>query len=670
MKSVALFTIALIMSLGCDDEVTPDPVADAALGGVPADAMTPVDASPDSSLDDAAPAPDAAPPVDLYPNLPGGNPLNPSVALYPFPSDFLLADDAETATGRRLRIPAEALPEVIPAGFFDVHDGFTRTPSILATLPGGIDVATLPSPTDHAESVADDATVWLIHAETGARVGALVELDARAPNPVDQALIIRPLATLAPDTDYVVILRRGLTTPAGLPHVANPAFVALRDGVPTDVPEIERQRGSFERVNRVIEDAGLNPDEVILAWSFHTRSEVQVVSPLLRMQQIAQTAPVDVYEITQDEIQGENRQLTGTFEAPNFVDEAGRLAFDEDGVVVQQGTRTVPFRMTIPLSIESPRPVILYGHGFLGQRNQATRGSFNALCRAGQYSAVAVNFGFHEEVFRPLLTALASDITQLYKVVNETLQTFPNSTLLVRLTREVLARELTREIDGEEVALIDPERVHYLGISNGGTFGFVMAATSPQLTRAVMVVGGGGLTHFLQRAVQWNEYGAVVDGLFPDLRIQQGVFALIQQTLDPVDSMNYMGRLVHDRFPGLQPLKAQVHMAIHDSQVNNLVTEWAMRSGGIPMVVPSPKVVWELETVEAPNPEGASDDVLGAMFVYDEMVTANPVTNVPPAEDNRTHSTIREIGAYQTHVRTFLDEGRFVQVCDGPCDPE
>ncbi len=670
MKTLVLIAFSLTVVVACEDDPITAAPADAAVDSAPADTGPSVDQGVDMSPPDAGEELDAAPPVDLYPNLPGGNPLNPSVAAYPFPSDFYLVDDPNTLTGRRIQVPPAALPDSLPAGFFDVYDGFTRTPSILATLPGGIDVATLPSPTDHAESVADDATVWLINAVTHDRVGALVEMDARTANPEDQALIIRPLVALDPDTPYVVILKTGITTPAGVLHEANPAFAALRDGIPTEVPAIERQRGHFERVNAVIAEAGLAPEDVILAWSFHTRSEAQVVAPLLRMQAIAEMAPLDVYEITQDEIQGENRQLAGTFEAPNFVDENGRLAFDEEGVVVQQGTRTVPFMMTIPLSIESPRPVILYGHGFLGQRNQATRGSFNALCRDGRYSAVAVNFGFHEEVFSPLLTALTSDATQFYTVVNETLQTFPNTTLLARLTREVLAGELTREVDGVDVPVIDPQKIHYLGISNGGTFGFVMAATSPQLERAVLVVGGGGLTHFLQRAVQWQQYGVLVDGIFPDLRVQQVVFGLLQHALDPVDSMNYVSRLVHDRFPGMRPLKAQVHMAVNDSQVNNLVTEWAMRTARIPVVVPSAKDIWGLDTVAAPAPDGAPDEVLGAMFVYDEMVTANPITNIPPEEDNRTHSTIRDIEAYQVHVKTFLDEGRFVQVCDGPCDPE
>jgi pimeloyl-ACP methyl ester carboxylesterase len=155
--------------------------------------------------------------------------------------------------------------------------------------------------------------------------------------------------------------------------------------------------------------------------------------------------------------------------------------------------------------------------------------------------------------------------------------------------------------------VLDAENVHYMGISNGGTFGYVMAATSPQLERSVMVVGGGGLIHFLQRATQWNMFGPLLRLVIRDPIDQQLAFSMIQQVLDPVDSMNYIRHLVTDRYPGMRPMRAQMHMAIGDSQVNNLVTEWAMRSAQIPVVVPSPKDIWGLPTVtpacpRAPRP--------------------------------------------------------------------
>lgn len=609
--------------------------------------------------------------IEDYQNLPFGNPLVPEVAALPYPSDFYLEDDASTPTGRRLALPAEVMPRGVDPALFD-QDGFTIIPAIMAYLPGGTDVASLPSPTDHAQSITDDSSVMLVREDTWERVGILAELDQTTTDTSRQAILIRPLRALEYDTGYVVILRDSLRRLDGTPHEPSEVYAALRDRARTGIEEIDRQRDDFELVRAAIDGTGLDQDEVVLAWSFHTRSEAAVTHPLVSMQLAANVAPIGAYAITSDVVDGTNRQIEGTMDVPNFVDPVTKnVVLDAQGDAMQFGVREVPFVLTIPDSIDEARPVIVYGHGFLGTRAQATRGSFNDLCRDYRMSAAGVEFGFHENVVPIVSRAFGGDWIAMNEVVAEVQQSFVNSTFLARLMRERLATELTRDpMDGGDPhALLDDQNVHYMGISNGGTFGYVMAATSPQLEKAVMVVGGGGLVHFLTRATQWNGFGALLRLVIRDPIEQQLVISMIQQVLDPVDAMNYMHHLVEDRFEGMRPLRASMHMAVNDSQVSNLVTEWAMRTAQIPMIVPSPRAVWDLPTIAAPEPQGAPADVRAAMHVYDEHVTPSPVTNVPPAEDNGTHNTVRDLPSYQEHVGRFLTEGIFVQVCDGACDP-
>lgn len=606
-----------------------------------------------------------------YQNLPGGNPLVPEVAALPYPSDFYLVADPSTPTGRRLEMPSEAMPSGMDHAEF-VQDGYTIIPSILAYLPGGTDVSSLPSPTDHAASVADDSSVLLVREGTWERVGVLAELDQTTTDTARQAIIIRPLEALEHDTGYVVILRTSLRRLDGTNHAPSAVYAALRDGARTGIPEIDGQLDDFVLVREAIAGTGLDPMEVALAWSFHTRSEAPVTDPLVRMQRAVNVAPIGDYAITSDAVEGENRQIAGTMDVPSFVDPAtGRIALDATGEPMQFGTREVPFVMTIPTSIEAPRPLLIYGHGFLGTRSQTRGGSFNSLCREYGMSAAGVDFGFHEDVIPLVVRAFANDWGAMNEVTAEVQQSFVNATYLARLIRERLSTEILRDpMDGGDPhPVIDAENVHYMGISNGGTFGYVMAATSPQIERAVMVVGGGGLIHFLQRATQWKQFGPLLAALLPDPIDQQLAISIVQQLLDPVDAMNYLRHLVRDRYPGMRPLRAQMHMAIHDSQVNNLVTEWAMRTAGVPVVVPSPKDIWNLDTVSAPSPGGASADVDAVMHVYDEHVTPSPITNVPPAMDNGTHGSVRDLASYREHVGRFLTEDVFVQVCDGPCDP-
>ena len=607
-----------------------------------------------------------------FPNQPGGNPLVPEQAAYPFPSDFYLTEDATTPTGRRIEIPVEVLPEGLRSGadLFNGIDGFSLIPLLLAYLPGGVDIATLPSPTDHGESVADDSTVFLVEEGTLERIPLLAEIDANADEPTEAALLIRPLVALKPNTGYAVILREGLRAIDGAAHVANDAFLALRDETPTEDPTVEAQRDDFALVHAAIDALPLEREQVILAWSFHTRSDERVTGPLLAAQRAANEAPVGTYTITENNKDDTNRQVRGTFMAPNFTDpDTGAIVWDPDsGEITQFGEREVAFVMTIPNTVDEPRPVIMYGHGFLGDAIQATRGRFNRFCRENRFSTVATNFGFHEGIVDPLTGALAGEAHEFNVITSEVIQAFANTTHLTRFVKERFADDFSEEGDAGEFSPFDPTRVHYLGISNGGTFGYVQAATSPQVDRAVILVGGGGLIHFLERATQWTGFQFVFETLYPNPLELQLFFSVAQHQLDLVDSMSFARRMVNNRYPGLQPLKASVHMAVHDSQVRNLVTEWVVRSAGIPMVVPSSKDVYGLETLNATP--SAPPETMSAFYVYDEMVEPAPITNQPPPEDNDTHGTVRDLMGYRTHAGTFLEEGTFVMVCDGPCDPE
>ncbi|MFT5430281.1 MAG: pimeloyl-ACP methyl ester carboxylesterase [Myxococcota bacterium] len=676
-----VLTLALLAaSAGCNDGSTDGDggesvvtdagshVGDSGMDG--AGAMDAVGSDDTSGVDSAGPEPDAMELPGPFPNQPAGNPLVPESALCPFPSDFYLADDPTTPTGRRLALPQEAFRPGQRQGqaLFDSVDGFSVTPLIVAYLPGSVDVATLPSPTEHGESIADESTVFLVEEGTWERIPVLAEIDANAIVTEQTALLIRALTALKPNTGYAVVLREGLRAMDGTAHVANEAFMALRDGTPTADPAIEAQRDDFELVAMAIAELGLEPDEVILAWSFHTRSEERLVGPLLAAQSSANTAPMGDYTLTKDAVEGANRQIRGTFSGPNYTDpETGALDWNPDtGELTQFGKREVPFVMTIPDVVDEPRPLIIFGHGFLGTSNQATGGRFNRFCTENRFSTAATEFGIYEALIDPLVVALSGDLPKTDVVVGEVIQAFANTTYLTRLVKERLAVDLT--LAGSGGSPIDTEAVHYLGISNGGTFGYVHAATSPQVERAVMLVGGGGLVHFLERAVNWQDFAFVFDALYPNSLDLQVFFSIVQQKLDAIDSMSFARRLVHDRYPGLGPLKAQVHMAVNDSQVRNLVTEWVVRSAGIPMVVPSAKDIYSVAplTIDGVAPP----DVMSAFYVYDEMVEPTPITNDTPLSDNGTHGTVRDLMSYRTQAGTFLENGTFIMACDGPCDPE
>jgi len=627
--------------------------------------------SDDQSGADAGPVGDLA----TFPNKPGGNPLVPEVAAFPFPSDFYLQKDATTDTGYRVKIPQAAVHKSIPASMFSNADGFSRIPIILAYLTGGIDKKSLPDPDDPGLTVGDKSPVYLVKAGTHVKVPILIEIDMMAQTDEERALILRPLTLLDEKSQYVVLVRNKLKDLTGKHHVAGGAFAALRDGTATGDADVERQRADFKQVTAAIKALKLEPSEVVLGWTFRTRSDKQVTRTLLAMQQAMDAAPLGDVSITSDknETSGSktNRQIVASFLAPNFVGSDGKIVLDKNGKPKQQGTRKVSFGLTIPSTVDAPRPMVLYGHGFMGGWIQGTRGSWNDIATKYKYVTAATNLGFHDGLIATITAAFSVSMAKMDGVVTEVQQSLANVTYMARLVKGKLAKTITaKDKNGKTFHPIDGAKVYYHGISNGGTFGYVFTATSPAPTRSSIIVGGGGLTHFLQRAVQWNQFAPFLKILYPVAFDQQLLMSLMQTTVDPVDSMNYAPYLVQNPLPGLKKKQLALHMAVNDSQVHNMVTEWVARSAGIPLITPSPKKIYGLTTITAPPPSGAPAGTRAAMFVYDEKVTPSPRTNVPPKDDNKTHGTVRKLTVYQKQVTTFLETGKFVQVCKGACDPE
>jgi pimeloyl-ACP methyl ester carboxylesterase len=304
--------------------------------------------------------------------------------------------------------------------------------------------------------------------------------------------------------------------------------------------------------------------------------------------------------------------------------------------------------------------VLIYGHGFLGTHPQATRSSFNELCRRGAISAIGLNFGMYESLLPLIVKALNGEAEFFARIRGGVMQSMVNSSVAGRYLREALS---------ERFPEFNPQDVQYLGISNGGTFGALFAATTHVVSKATLVVGGGGLSHFLQRASQWNDLGFIAKRNFRDPRELQLYLALLQEQLDPIDPINFVDRLISPRFEGRGPMRASLHMAVNDSQVHNLVSEWVARTAGVPLLTPSAKPIWGLEEVSAPLSDEDALALPSALVVYDEMLAPYPGGNIAPLEDNGGHGTIRQLESYQLNVLDFINEDKLNQHCEGPCDP-
>lgn len=600
------------------------------------------------------------------------SPFDAGLGLLPWPSDQYLVADADSSTGRRVSLPADLVPEGLPPSIFAEDDGFSRVAPILTWMPGGFDPTTLPPYADEGYTAENpESAVLLVETGTCARIPALVEVDANATDSARQALIVRAHHALKPATRYVVLLRDSLRTSLGAPHEPSPGFLALRDGLDSDDPAVEAWRPAFRTVTATLADLEIDPADVIQAWTFSTRSEEQVVGPALAMQDVAAEASLDGHTLDAPIYEGDRALLYGTLAAPWFLDADNRLVRDASGKPEVQELRQVPFLVTIPRTVTGPKQGVLVGHGFFSSLEEPTFGNLFDSLEQWQRPAFSTKFyGFAEEDLLTTAGILGSSLEDADTVVHQQLQSHVNFTVLHRLATDVLAETIRVDWDGEggaePVAPIDGSFLPYIGASNGGTQGLVMMTTSPVLSRGALIVPGGGWSHMLTRAVQWNQFGPLFVSRYPDERELQLVMAMVQQILDPADSLNYIEHLLTDRFPGrVAEVEALAVEAKEDTQVANLVTRWVVRTAGFPLITPSPVDVWGVETVEAAEP-----GIPHGYEIYDLGATPNDPRNVPPPEENGVHGSVRTIAPYKAQVGGFLETGRIVHPCDGPCDPD
>ncbi len=264
--------------------------------------------------------------------------------LLPWPSDVFTTADASTPTGLRVDLPLAGMPRNVAGRPIDPteqnrNDGFSPGSTMMTLVPGLDMAATFGvenTIVDPAASLAADSPVVVVDAATGERHPVWAELDTHPGTaPADQLLIIRPLRNLEHATRYVVGLR-GMQDASG--PIAAPA--AFADAVAAGAERLTD-------VLPVLADAGVDADELYLAWDFTVASAENVTGRALAIRDdaFAQLGDTDLSDL----------QIPEDSTAPDF--SITRVTTDLGNDVRfrrVEGTVTVPNYMTTPQGTEVP----------------------------------------------------------------------------------------------------------------------------------------------------------------------------------------------------------------------------------------------------------------------------------------------------------------------------
>ena len=612
------------------------------------------------------------------------NPLGGTTCLMPWPSSAYLVPSADTATGYQVALPVEAMPvniddrPVDPTGM-NRADGFGPTGVILAAFPNGVSADGLPPNTDPSASLADDSPVILFDVATGDRVSFFAEVDMNTNKPEERALIIHPLERMKPATRYAVAIRDTVKGGDGQPLERPEAFQAILDGKKFNHPLFDRIAGSYDDIFADLDSMGVSKDELVLAWDFVTASDDYLTRDLLTMREQALPVIGDAganltFEASEESSDPNlvEKFLVGTYNAPNFLTDGESddsiLRRDADDLPEMDGMYTANFAAIIPKCVETaplPLQVMVFGHGLFGDgKDSLDSGLLRQV--ANDYCFVTVAGDFIGLTGRQVTAAaLASNDGSRANTLTEKLaQSVINFIALENLVRGPMARSDTFKYNGQPI--IDPTRVHYFGASLGGIMGNVFMAYDPNVMRGALGVPGGAWSLLIERSYSWGPLQGAVKGAYEDEYVYDLLVAFLGLSFEPYDPITTAGRVINDPLPNTPAKQILMYEGLGDSLVTNLSTEMVARTMGLDVTGPSIRVPYGV-------PEN-QDPMSSAFTIYDEHRTPlPPTTNVPPADDNGTHSGVNARDASLKQIEQFFNQGTIVNKCQiggtvAPCD--
>lgn len=603
------------------------------------------------------------------------NPLGGSSCITPWPSAIYEVDDASSRTGRRLAIPAGALPtniDGIPVApdLYNQMDGFSSAAPLVTAFATGVDGSNLVHYSNFPASVTADSPTVLIDMSTGELVHHFAELDARVPEqPNRQALYIRSAKMLKGSTRYAAAIKKTLKAKDGSELPVPEGFQAIVDGEKTTHPLLERVRPRYEEIFAALEQHGIAKQDLVVAWDFTTASRESVQSDLLEARTATLAAAgTNGANLTYTATEGTSSdarialRITGEYDAPLLLTNGGstamttRLLRDGNGKPMTMGTYKVPYTAIVPqcaLQGNTPVPMMIYGHGLLGDSGQVhsagTRHASAELCMV----VVGTDMRGMSTPDVPNVVHALNDANNGHAVFEVLVQGMMNHVALVQLARGPMAQNLFVRQNG--TSYVDPSKFYYYGISQGGIMGTTVCAIDPVIDRCVVQVGAINYSLLLERSRDWPTYRTTLIGAYPDPLDVALLLNLMQMQWDRTEPTAVADVITTSGFPMTKAKQVLMQIAIADDEVANIGSEYQARTMGIPVLTPSPYVPFGLEQTAGPAPN--------AMVIYDYgLGNTIPPTNEPPP-DNNVHSEIRNKQATIDMMRRFFETGEIVQTC-------
>jgi hypothetical protein len=628
----------------------------------------------------------------------GCDPLDPTQCLLPFPDNYFTVRDPSTPTGRRVDFPVADMPQnnlgvPIDPTAFNRNDGFSPGTPVILHVPGiNLAQSGIAPITDIGSSLRSDAPIVILDAGTGRRVAYWAELDANDPVPSEQALIIHAAADYTDGHRYIVALR-GLRDSSGRPIPPNAIFQDYRDGTPLPTKAEQQRQRHVDAIFNTLQEAGVERSGLYLAWDFTVASQQSLTGPMLHIRddafaKLGSGAPAFTVTGVTDHTTAQDpriaRTVTGTFSVPSYLDQPGgppgsQFNLGPDGLPAQLpgNIQTANFECTIPRTAVAnstdpgatvyPGHPMLYGHGLLGSADEVTDSVIGSMADTGNFVVCGTDWLGLASQDIGTDAGILGDLSRFPILPDRGQQGMLDFLFLGRLLSSPVGFITSPAFRaGASHPVIDTSSpLSYYGNSQGGIEGGALTAVSQGFTRAVLGVPGMDYSLLLNRSVDFDPFGALLNNSYPDKLVQQIGLGLIQMLWDRSEADGYAQFMTDDPLPGTPAHQVLLEEAFGDHQVANIATETEARTIGAQMHQPglapgrSPDVApfYGIPPLSSPTYGGS------ALFVWDSGTPAPPLTNTPNRAGPDPHGVPRAQPSAQRQGATFLLDDLITNPC-------
>jgi hypothetical protein len=531
----------------------------------------------------------------------GCDPFDKAACLLPWPNDYFVKHGHLALTNAQMPHSTDGVP--IAARDYNWSDGFSPG-QIIVTLVRGLDLGRSGAApvTDIGRSLKRNQPIVVIDAKTGKRQLIWSELNAVPKNPRKRTLSIHPGIGWREGHRYIVALRN-LKRSNGSTIKAPRAFRIYRDGLPSRNRAVNRRDPHMQDIFSRLDNAGINPGELYMAWDFTIASRRNLTQRLLRIRdrsfgalgdrnlrdlKVAGGAPKFTVTEARD-IPGIGRRVAGTVEVPCWLNKPGcvpgsRFKLNKRGLPVRTAgnVQQAPFVCVVPnTSATTPARPLLFGHGLF----QDAAAVDTIALFAPVSNAVICGTNFTGMSMEDLVNdaKVSSDLSRFPEIADRLQQGILAFTFLGRAMIHPQGFSSNPEFAGR----IDTQRLFYAGASLGGIIGGALTSVAPDFDRSALIVPGLRFSLLLTRSTQFPSFGRILYGKYPDPIQQSLVNSMIQLLWDRGEANGYVYHMVRDPLPNTPKKTVLLHEAFGDHQVSNVATETEARIIGARLRTPA-----------------------------------------------------------------------------------